>query len=113
MLSVTKEQKNDSLEDELIPFHLELNSVYAMNSNNKLIINYSTNLTIHAHLIRFKVFLTKLLKLPNMLQIDWKLRVTIVHRLSKHLHLWLSKILLNFSGTAHQLHRQKLCNSYI
>ena len=31
----------------------------------------------------------------------------------KHLHLWFSKSLMNFAGTAHQLHRQQLCSSSI
>ena len=29
---------------------------------------------------------------------------------TNHLCLWLSKSLLNFAGTAHQLYRQKLCS---
>ena len=36
-----------------------------------------------------------------------------MHRIPKHLNLWLNKSLLNFSGTDHKLHRQKTHNSTI
>ena len=39
------------------------------------------------------------------------LRKADVNCIPKHLNLWLSKNLLNFAETAHQLYRQKLCTS--
>ena len=83
-----------------------------MNSDNQLILNYAANLTIHEHLIRCKRRL-KSLKLPKMIKIDWKLRATFVHSLLKHLHLWISKILLNFEVTARQMHRQSFANHLV
>ena len=53
------------------------------------------------------------LNLPELLKVCWVLRSAIVDRVPKHLCVWLSKIFLNFAGTAHQLYRQTLCNSPI
>ena len=116
MQSVMQEKKiiiTDTPEDELILFPLELNSACVMNSDNQLTLNHSTNLIVRTLLIRWKGHLTKRLKMPPMIQTHWKLRIATVHHLPKHLNLWLSKNLLNFSGTAYLLHRQKLCHSDI
>ena len=47
----------ESAEDEVTPFPLELNSVCVMNSDNHLILNCASDLTIHVHLIGCEVYL--------------------------------------------------------
>ena len=58
-----------------------------MNIENQLILNYTTEITIHAHLILCKYYLEKILKLSNLYQVDWELQKAVVHVIPKKLHL--------------------------
>ena len=100
-------------EDEVISFLLALSSPYAMIATNQLTLNYPKDVRQHAHLIKCEDYLMKELKINNFSKIDWSLIAFIIASIPKHLHVWLSKRLLTFAGTAHQLHRQKVCSSPI
>ena len=47
----------------------------------------------------------------GMDDIDWEFRKLITQNLSTSQQIWLAKSYTNFSGTAHQLHRQKILSS--
>ena len=91
----------NDLEDEVIPFTLELSSPYVMVNTNHLTFNHPKDLRLHAHLIKREEYLKKALNISNFIKIDWVLRASIVTITPKFPHLWLSKSLLNFSGTEH------------
>ena len=90
-----------------------LSSSHVTKTDNQLILNHPKDIRLQAHLIQCEACLSHSLKLSNIYSVDWILRETIIKSTPKHLHLWLSKSLLNFAGTSHQLHRQKLCNSTV
>ena len=108
-----KELILNTLEDTIVPFPLDLSSPYVMIASNQLTLNYPKDVRIHAHLLKCEIYLKKTLKITDFGTIDWALRSSIIEGVPKHLNLWLSKSLLNFAGTVHQLHRQKLCSSPI
>ena len=82
-------------------------------ANTQLILNYAHDIEKHAHLVKCAPYLTKSLQISDVHTIDWALRSNVIKGVPKHLHLWLSKSLCNFAGTAHQLFRQKLCSSSV
>ena len=100
-------------EDANIPFPLDLSSPYVMRTINYLILNYAKDVRMHAHLLKCEHYLTRNLKINDVGTIDWMPRSSIIKGVPKHLHVWLSKSLLNFAGTVHQLHRKNLCSSPI
>jgi len=108
-----KELILNTLEDTIVPFPLDLSSPYVMIASNQLTLNYPKDVRIHTHLLKCEIYLKKTLKITDFGTIDWALRSSIIEGVPKHLNLWLSKSLLNFAGTVHQLHRQKLCSSPI
>ena len=101
----------DTAQEETIMFPLTLSSVCVMNSDNQLTPNHPKDIRLQAHLIQCEKHLSKSLKMSNIIYVDWVLREMILRETPKHIHLWLSKSLLNFSGTSHQLNRQKLCST--
>ena len=84
-----------------------------MRTINYLILNYAKDIRMHAHLLKCEHYLTRNLKINDVGTIDWMPRSSIIKGVPKHLHVWLSKSLLNFAGTVHQLHRKNLCSSPI
>ena len=94
------------LEETIIPLSLDLSSPYVMIASNQLILNYPKDVRIHAHLLKCENYLKKTLKISDVGTIDWALRSYIIEGVPKHLNVWLSKSLLNFASTDHQLHRQ-------
>ena len=82
-------------------------------ASNQLIPNHPTGARARAHLMKHEDYLKQTLNVSGFSAIDWKLRSSIINWVPKHLRVWLSKSLLNFSGTVHQLHRQKSCSSAI
>ena len=101
------------LEDDVMPFPLDLSSNYAMICANKLMLKYPKEICEHSHLIKCEEHLKNVLEISNFSKINWSLRHSIVTSTLKFLYLWLSKSFLSFAGTAHQLHRQNLWSSPI
>ena len=87
-----------------VAFSLELHSGYVTDTNSLLFINYTADIKTHVFFIRCSNYLQSKLKIPDLAQVDWTLRRETVNKLPMNLRLWLSKSLLNFSGTAHKFH---------
>ena len=100
-------------EEEIIPFPLMLSSPHVSIVSNHLTLNYSQDIRMHTHLLNCEPYLAKSLKIFDVSTMDWVLRSTVIEGIPKHLHLLLSKSLLNFAGAAHQLHRQMICSSSV
>ena len=78
-----------------------------------MVINCTKDLHMHVHLIKFSTYLKRKFTIEPTDSVGLKLLSYAVYSLTKYLHLWLSKILLNFAGTSYQLHFQSLHSSVL
>ena len=78
---------------------------------NNVVINCTEDLHMRAHIIKCSECLKRKLTIELTDAVDWKSRSSVVYSLPKYLCLFLSKILLNFAGTSHQLHTQGIWSS--